>query len=230
MDAVKKHRRSPERGLGVDAEGGPVIDPTENVKALSEASTTRQDDLRAAQNTLVNEQIRAIKEVVDIRARHTSEITQLRADHAKEIRGLESDRLDKIRQVDVLAGNTAADRALVAIQTLATVTAGNAETLRAMVASTATSIASQTDQRMAAVNERIAALEKSAYTGQGKQAYSDPMLAELAIEIKGLRDSRSVGTGKGEGLSTSWMILLGAVGLIGTLITIATVVFALMRK
>jgi len=36
----------PNPGLGVDAAGIPVIDPTENVKALSEAANKRQDDLR----------------------------------------------------------------------------------------------------------------------------------------------------------------------------------------
>src|SRR6476469_7647162 len=94
-------------GLGVDASGAPVIDPTENVKALVEAEI-----------------------------RHLSEMASLRAEHAKDIREIETKRLDAIRQVDVMNASSTADRALVAIQTLATQTATNAETLRALVATT----------------------------------------------------------------------------------------------
>ncbi|HXE51261.1 MAG TPA: hypothetical protein VN663_22980 [Ramlibacter sp.] len=41
-------------GIGVDARGGQVIDPTENVKALSEAANKRQDDLRTAEGKYQN--------------------------------------------------------------------------------------------------------------------------------------------------------------------------------
>jgi hypothetical protein len=36
-------------GLGIDAAGGPVIDPTQNVLQLVDAAIGRQDDLRAAE-------------------------------------------------------------------------------------------------------------------------------------------------------------------------------------
>jgi len=37
-------------GIGVDAEGGPVVDPTSNVLGLVSAAVQRQDDLREAES------------------------------------------------------------------------------------------------------------------------------------------------------------------------------------
>ena len=153
----------------------------------------------------------------------------LRAEHSKEIRQSESDRLDKIRQVDVLAGNTAADRALVAIQTLAATTTANAETLRSLVSSTATTVAAQTQAAMATVTERIAALEKSSYEGKGRSTATDPMMSELLIEVKGLRESRATGSGKTAGISWAGAAIAGAVSLLVGLLSIAGVLFAVLR-
>jgi hypothetical protein len=207
VPARSRGRQAGAAGVGVDAAGGPVIDPTENVIALNEAANKRQDDLREITNRHLDAKITAVEQ-----------IATLRAEHAREIRGLESDRLDKIRQVDVLAGNTAADRALIAIQTLAATTTANAETLRAMVANTATTIATQTAAAMAAVTERIGALEKSSYTGLGKSAYVDPQLSELLAEVKTLRASAAVGAGKTEGIGASWGVIVAVVAVVAALV------------
>jgi len=196
-----------------------VVDPTENVKALSEASSARQDDLREANNKYWQSEISAMRDMM-----------VLRADHAKEIRQLESDRLDKIRQVDVLAGNTAADRALVAIQTLATSQAAAAETLRSMVTSTATTIAAQTAQAMGAVTERIAALEKSSYTGMGRQTVADPQMERLSAVVEKLASAQSVGTGKTAGINWVGAVVAGAVSLFVGLLAIASVLFVVLKK
>jgi hypothetical protein len=179
--ATSKRAGGSEPGIGVDAFGGGVIDPTKNVLDLTEAANQRQDDLRDLTNRYTDARIRALEQ-----------IATLRADHAREIRELDADRLEKIRQVDVLNAGAAADRALVAIQTQATVTATNAETLRAMVSTTAATMATQLDQRMGALTDRIAAVEKSQYSGAGKS----------------------------EGYGASWGIVLAVVSLIATLITI----------
>jgi hypothetical protein len=185
-------------GLGVDASDGPVVDPTANVIALNEAANKRQDDLRELHGRLL-----------EARITHLAEMQRLRADHAKEIRELDTDRLKSIREVDVLAGNTSADRALVAIQTLATVTAGTAETMRATL-----------DQRLGAVTERIGALEKAAYTGAGRSAVSDPALADLAAAIRRLQEGATLGTGRAAGAGQLWALILGGFALIGSLVAI----------
>lgn len=137
-------------GIGVDAQGGAVIDPTANVLALVAAESKRQDDLRHAEGRRVDQYLGHVKEMVI-----------LRAEFSKEMRELEARRVDANRQVDVLAAKSEAAGVLTAVQTLAVTTEG----LRT------------------AVNERIAALEKSSYTGAGKGAGEDATKAAARATI-----------------------------------------------
>lgn len=192
---MRRRNRGLQRGIAVDAAGGPVIDPTANVRALDVASHKRQDDLRELNNKWLDAEIR----VISARVQGMEDMAVLRAVYEDKIRNLESDRLDKIRQVDVLAGNTAAERQLVAIQTLATQTANERETLRNLVVSTAATIAAQNSETVAQQNSRIAQLEKSSYEGAGK--------------------------GTGAKNTVTYVVL--AVGLVMSLITIGSVVVAI---
>lgn len=209
--------RATSSGLGVDAEGGPVIDPTANVIALTEAGTLRQDDLREAHS-----------ELMDVHIQHLKEISTLRAAHEAEIRKLEADRLDKIRAVDVQNAGSTAAQLLAAVQTLASTTQLTAETLRNQVTTTAQSVAAQTERIVNPIIERIALLEKTSYVGAGRQAVVDPQLTELLAEMKTQRGMVARGEGKGEGFSASWAIVVGAVGLIATLLAIAGTVVTLV--
>lgn len=206
-----------------------TIDPTENVKALSAAANQRQDDLRQLNDRRIDAEIK----VLQVQVRSMEKEMLLRAESAREIRLLESDRLDKIRQVDVLAGNTAADRALIAIQTLATSQAAAAETLRSMVTTTASTIAAQTSETVAGLTNRIAQLEKSSYEGAGKQAVADPMMAELVSEVKRQNAIITSGTGQSQGTKNTVAYIVVAVGLLVSLITIGSAViwiaFAIRR-
>lgn len=200
-------KKEAERGKGVDSSGAQVIDPTQNVIALTEAANKRQDDLRELTDRFTSARID-----------HLAEIVTLRAEHAKEINALESNRLNAIRQVDVLAVSTAADRAAVAISALAATTAANAENLRNALTSTATTIAKQTADTVSAITERIGALEKSSYEGKGKMAVSDPAMAELISEMKILRESKSSSEGKSAGISLSWGIVMAIVAIAAAIV------------
>jgi hypothetical protein len=215
-----KQPDGPRTGLGVDRSGGPVVDPTENVAKLNEASNKRQDDLRDASDRF---NAAALS--------HVKELAKLRDEHYKEIRDSEAKRGDSVRRVDVEATKTEWERAQQAIQTLASQTTVNAENLRNALNSTAVSMAKQVSDTAIAtakqtadsfgeITTRIAALEKAYYEGKGKEAVSDPMMAELVSEMKILRESRNVTAGKGEGVSNTWAII-GAV--LGTLAGIALV-------
>lgn len=124
-------------GLGVDAHGGPVIDPTENVIALTKAEAKRQDDLRVAE-----------RELTDAKLAHVKEIGKLRAAHQHQLDEAESKRLDSIRQVD---------REEV-IKTAAAVVA-TAETLRAQVQSAALAQATQFGAFQGEVLKRLSNVE-----------------------------------------------------------------------
>lgn len=204
-------------GLGIDKAGNPVVDPTENVIALTEAANKRQDDLRGAQD-----------KYVEARIKHVEQIGQIRAKHSKEMRKLESDRLNAIRQVDVTAVKTEADRALQAIQALAATTAINAETLRTALTNTAATIAKQTSDTVGQLIERIAALEKSSYEGVGKSRVADPQLAQFMIDMKGLVSSQRRGEGKAEGAGSAINWVIAGVGVFGTLVGLVGTIVAVV--
>lgn len=196
-------------GLAVDSRGGPVVDPTANVLALVEAANRRQDDLRKLNNKRIMAHIKRLDDMAELRAKHASEIAKL-----------ESDRLNAIRQVDVLAVNTAADRAAQAVATLNATTANNAETIRNAMNTTAANIAAQLANTVSAITERLAALEKLSYEGIGKQRVSDPMMGELVSKMEKMSAALSQGAGKSEGFSAAWAILIGAVGIVGTILAV----------
>jgi hypothetical protein len=197
-------------GLGVDAHGDPVIDPTENVRELFEAGSTRQDDLRLAERRLQEEKILR----VEIEMRALRREVEVRADHQHQIDALESKRLDAVRTVDQLAAKTEADRASSAVTALANAATITAETLRSAVNTSAANLATQLDRTVTAITERIAALEKSSYTGAGKQAVADPMMEQLITEMRSMTAQRASGEGKSQGMDATWKFLIGIVGLL----------------
>lgn len=207
MSVQKRSRHG--AGLGVDFAGGPVVDPTENVKALSEALSQRQDDLRDLNNKYLNARLRAIDDKLKQFAKHSRQTSKL-----------ESDRLDKIRQVDVSNAAATAAQLLTAVQTLGNTTGTTAETLRTAVANTATTIQNQTDRIVSAINERITVLEKTANTAQGKQLVSDPQLDRLATLVEKVVSAQTATEGKKEGLNLSAKVLIAVVSLVGAVVSI----------
>lgn len=234
----RKIRHQSSAGNGVDPYDGPAFweDPTENVKALSEALSQRQDDLRDLNNQYLDARLNAMEQTAFLRAGHSkdlrlieTELSRMRSDHAREIRHLESDRLEKIRQVDVSNTAITAAQQLAAIQTLAATAASNAEALRGSVGSTAQAIQNQTDRIVGGLVDRIAVLEKTSYTGAGRAGVADPQVERMSSAIEALTRVQAAGTGKSEGISTAWVVLLGAAGLLMTLLGIGGVVFGMTR-
>jgi hypothetical protein len=217
------------KGLAVDSEGNPVIDPTENVLALVVAAVKRQDDLRIAAEKFMEAELT-----------HVRLTEALRAEHSRELNDKESNRLDAIRQVDVQNGNAAAAAAADAIRVLAATTAANAEKLRTDLNATAATMAKQTADvaatmaaqqagTVAGITERIAALEKSSYEGIGKGRVADPMMAEFMTDMKSMLRAQSQNTGKNEGVNSAWVILLGAVSLISALAAAGSFIYSATR-
>jgi len=141
--------RRPKNGMGVDASGGPVVDPTQNVLDLVAAAIQRQDDLR------------------DQEARHIRELMEIRGDHTREMRRAEADRIDAIRAVDVGAVNRAAEVSAQQAQTLATQVATSAETLRTQVQAAATAATVALAAALEPIQKDIADLRRAQYEAQG---------------------------------------------------------------
>ena len=186
MDKTQGSRpvRMSTKGLGVDASGGPVVDPTFNVLQLVEAATLRQDDLRAADRDLNDARLAHLSEIANIRATHVLEIGKAETDridilrnvqlqHVEQMAALrekhgdrlilaEAGRINAIREVDVSGVATAAARQDQQAVVLANQVAASAETLRALVASTNTAVAQSMTQISTQLMERITAVDKAA--------------------------------------------------------------------
>jgi len=70
--------------------------------------------------------------------------------------------------------------------------------------------------------ERIAALEKSSYTGAGKQAVADPMVEQLIAEMRHVTAQRAADQGRTEGMSDTAKAIIGGLGLLLTLSALYT--------
>lgn len=227
---------SPKSGLPIDSSGGPTVDPTANVIALSAASTVRQDDLREAQDRLVHARLAGLEQITLLRADHVKEIAaaeslrvneqlSLRAAYEERLALAEAKRIDAIRAVDVNAVSVASQRAGDQATALATQVAQSAEVLRnqvaqsaealrALVATTAATQQQNQQTQNSALSNRITTLEQAQSEGKGKQSYSDPAFAELLSEVKGLRQVRASNVGEGLGRTEviGWIVAAAAVG------------------
>jgi hypothetical protein len=183
--------QSDRPGAGVDARGLPAFDPSENVKALSEAANKRQDDLRAAAEKYMQAQIEAAQRINELRAIKLDDEAKLRAEYAAALAMAEAKRIDAIRAVDVNAVAVASQRASDQATVLATQVAQSAEALRALVATTAATVAASQQQLANTLSARLTTLEQAGYTSQGKQTVSDPAFISLQSDVRALTASRS---------------------------------------
>jgi len=200
-------------GIPVDASGGPTIDPTANVIALSEASNRRQDDLRLAHRELFDTQNANLKAQLILWGDHQKALSDLRERHQEKLMEAESKRLDAIRQIDRETQERTAAQILNAVTTLAAQNATTAETLRTQVATTAAAANSTFQTTNAEFNKRVSALELSSSEGRGKQALADPQMLEMAAEMRLLSSKLASGGGKTEGYEKliGWVVGAAAV-------------------
>lgn len=194
-------------------------DPTKNVLDLVRAESKYQDGMREAQDRLHASKIESIQEIVDLREEYATQLraaeslrvgneADIRAEYAEKLSMAESKRIDAIRLVDVNAVSVANERSAAQATVLANQVAQSAETLRSLVATTATQVAANLQQVTTMLSDRITKLEQAGYQAVGRSAFADPAFTDLLAEVKGLRESRTLVTGRGEGFSTSWAIIV----------------------
>lgn len=196
--AVKRRIARGTPGLPTDAFGGATVDPTENVKALTEAANIRQDDLRQLTRQLIDVELDSIRSSV----KSESRLAKLRAKHQRELDHAESDRLNSIRQVDREEVAKSAATIQTATTALANQTSILAETLRTQVgtvaaaaearaAAVATAAENRLNQFSADVIKRVSALELSLSEGKGKQTIVDPQIERLSALVEQLSQNQS---------------------------------------
>lgn len=82
------------QGMGIDAFGHQVKDPTTNVNQLFEKEAGRVNDLRKANEKLSDYQIASIKEIVFLKTDHLKEVQDLHQMYNDKLENKESERLD----------------------------------------------------------------------------------------------------------------------------------------
>ena len=151
-------------GPAVDAQGRPVIDPTENVIAL------------------VNAEARRLGEMLDAVTGHAVDMANLRAEYDEKLRKAETERIDAIRAVDVGAVNRAAEVSAQQANTLAAQVSQSAETLRTQVAAAATAATVALAAALEPIQKDIADLRRAQYEQAGSKAgVSDGTKLLLAV-------------------------------------------------
>ena len=161
-------------------------DPTLNVRELL-------DDAVISLKELFRSEIRRVDD------RHDALIKQM-----QERMVAESKRLDAIREVDATAVRVANEKTIETAATLANQVSTSAETLRALVAANATTVAlnmqqqgaqlaarieevtKNQNQRDEAIIGRISALEKAQNESQGRSGVSMPLLMALVGVLCGI--------------------------------------------
>lgn len=211
------HGRCKECPVGLNGRGE-AVDPTRNVLDLVDASVKRIDDLTALNN----------KRNDDLAAERVKRLEvegALRAEFHDKLMIAEAKRIDAIRATDVSAAALANERATQQADVLARQVAQTAETLRALVDSTAKQMAAQHEQFAKALGERVALLEKNQYEAQGKSVASSPMTKELIKEMGESRRYRNTEIGQQEGMSAVWGYIIAAIAAISAIITTAHIMF-----
>jgi len=206
-------------GEGVDAQGGPVVDPTANVQALNEASSKRQDDLRRAESRLQTELRKA-------ETRRVNQIIELNAKHTREMFKSEAGRINAIRDVDVAAAAISVERQTAAATVLASQLATTAEAMRSAVANTAAATATQLTTIINPILDRIAGLERSSFEGIGKGRVTDPLMEQMLVEMRALRQATDQGTGRSGG---SEKVVAYVFAAIMALVALGSLVVTLVR-
>ncbi len=196
-----------QHGIGVDAHGGAVVDPTQNVKDLNDASHKRQDDLREMFGRYVQSELKRVEDIANLKADHVKELTTVHQVHDYALHKAEAGRLDALRQ------NDREDVKVLAAQTTA-----KAEALQTQVSTTADTLAKTFAANLAEQNKRLSANERQQAEGLGKATVESPMMAELVAETKALRLAMAGTSGQGTGAKNLWFIIAAVITVLGFLL------------
>ena len=175
-----------------------------------------------------------IKRLDDLREAEVKRVNDhfiLMAFYEDKLNIAEAKRLDSMRAVDVAAVVTANDKATAQATVLANNVTASAETLRALVATTAATNAKQLTDSTNLMTDRISALEKAQYENKGRDIVSTPALdlrldsiektlADLGRIITNLQNAQNTQTGQSKGIGMSWMYLIQAVGFLSVIVSI----------
>jgi hypothetical protein len=207
---AKEQTQDGQPGIGVDARGGGVIDPTKNVEALVRALEVTQEKLRTSD----------ARRLDDLRSADNKRQDDLREADAKRLAELSSqkDRYDRqIFDIQTVQVKTTSD--LISAQ-LSKETASLANQINAATV--------QNQGLISTLSERIGKLEQARWEVFGRTSVSDPAtadaLTQMASAIKSLSISKDNTEGRGIGRGEAIGFVFASIMASGVIITIIELV------
>jgi hypothetical protein len=185
-------------GLGVDASGGPVIDPTENVLALVDAEKEHASDLRHAELNRLS-QLRG----ADNKYQDAMRLAEVRR---QDDLAAQKERSDK-QIADILSIQVRTTSDLISTQLDKVTTA-----LSSQIAALTATMGNQVTTLATNLGERLSELERFRYEMGGKTSVSDPATAEAlremstAIHLLSGTDAKIEGRGLARGEIIAWVV------------------------
>ena len=178
---------------------------------MTEQSYGRIEDPSDAVRLLVSESVGSLEKVLTSEIRRLSDALATHVSYTREMSANETKRVDALRAVDISAVAIASGKADAQALVLANQVATSAETLRVLVASTATAVANELQSVSTQLIDRISLLEKAQYENVGKSGASSTLLGRVSE----LEEIRYENKGR-QGLSVPIMMLLSgtAVGIL----------------
>lgn len=143
----------PPTGVAVDRTGGPVVDPTQNVRELVDAESKYQDGMRTALGTLIDTKIAGIENIVKI-------LSDSIVAYQNSQRDAETKRIDQLAETRQEFQNTIRDMLAESVRT------------------TSNLVSTQLVQIQATFDTRVTKLEAGAFTQAGKSSVQDPATAD----------------------------------------------------
>jgi hypothetical protein len=177
-------------GIGVDAHGGSVIDPTKNVEDLVEAGKLEAEKLRAADMRFLDAQLLASEKFQNFARESENRLQNFARDAESKIQTALRD--SETRRIDQLADTRQ--------KFLDTIRDMLAESVR----TTSTLVSSQLVQIQATFDSRVTKLEAAQLTQAGRSSVADPAISDALIRINSAlaaiqaSESRVSGAGMGQ--------------------------------
>jgi hypothetical protein len=211
----KRYTQRP--GIGVDAAGGQVVDPTKNVADLVKAGEARHVELRNADQRFLDAQLKSLEKEQDFARAANYKLTTFAREAGEKLeaalRHAETDRINELAGTRKEYENTIRDMLAKSVET------------------TSMLVSNQLLQIQATFNERVSKLEAFQFTQAGRSSVADPALsaalAEMATSIQGLTRSSTKTDTRREGLSSIGSMVVGTAVIISTALSAGALILTL---
>jgi hypothetical protein len=210
-----RNRARNGRGIGVDASGAPVVDPTENVLALVQVEKEHAQELRAADKEAHAAIIAAIKEGAQQRLESERRFQD-------GMRAAESKRIDDLAEIKRFYDDKISVILTTQVTTTSELISGQLEKVTTSLSNQITTAANQAAGLLNTLSDRTGRLEQRSYESSGRTSVSDPAtnaaLQAMAESVRKLSETRSEGKGalaSGERMWGLIAIIIAAIAALG---------------